>query len=82
MQKPSQWRKKHEDFINTLRYAKQATAAKAKGIDIGPPPVSQNDDYVPCPHCQRKFNSTAAERHIPKCKDIKSRPPAPTKYRK
>ena len=25
------------------------------------------DLRIPCPHCQRKFSQTAAERHIPKC---------------
>lgn len=31
------------------------------------------DDLVPCPHCGRTFNETSAERHIPKCKDIKGK---------
>ena len=26
------------------------------------------------PHCNRKFNETAAARHIPQCLNIKSRP--------
>ena len=34
---------------------------------------------VECPFCQRKFNEKAAERHIPKCKDAKSRPKPPPK---
>jgi hypothetical protein len=29
---------------------------------------------VPCPHCGRSFNATAAERHIPKCTSIKAQP--------
>lgn len=34
-----------------------------------------------CPFCQRKFSAEAAARHIPKCKDIRSRPkPPPTNH--
>ena len=29
---------------------------------------------TPCPNCGRKFNSKAAERHIPLCKNIKAKP--------
>lgn len=35
--------------------------------DLPPPPPSYNPDYVQCPHCGRRFNESAAERHIPKC---------------
>ena len=40
-----------------------------------PPPVDEEyDDRVQCPHCMRKFNATAAERHIPKCSSIRAKP--------
>jgi len=42
--------------------------------NLPPPPKSENPDYVQCPHCERKFNETAAERHIPKCKDTIAKP--------
>lgn len=46
----------------------QAHVAKGgKLTDLPPPPPSYNPDYVQCPHCGRRFNETAAERHIPKC---------------
>ena len=36
---------------------------------------------IECPHCTRKFNKKAAERHIEKCALIENRPkPPPTKY--
>ena len=76
-QKKGNWRQKHEDFMNSLRYAKQVTAVQNAGgniADLPPPPPSQNPDYVECPTCGRRFNETAAERHIPKCKNIKSKP--------
>ncbi|OXA60064.1 serine/arginine repetitive matrix protein 1 isoform X2 [Folsomia candida] len=69
------WRKKHEDFIATIRAAKEYQAHVSKGgnpNDLPPPPPSDTSDYIKCPHCARSFSEAAAERHIPKCKNIKS----------
>lgn len=74
-QKKFDWRKKREEFINTLRAAKEAQKHLANGgslKDLPPPPPSDLSDYIQCPHCTRRFSEAAAERHIPKCKDIKS----------
>ena len=41
-----------------------------------PPPVAPSapdPSLIPCPNCGRRFNETAAERHIPKCADIKAK---------
>lgn len=68
--KKNDWRRKHEEFIQAIRSAKQMQQHLAKGgklSDLPPPPPSENPDYVQCPHCQRRFNETAAARHIPKC---------------
>jgi hypothetical protein len=51
-------------------------------LDLPPPPPSENPDYVKCPYCERKFNPATAERHIPKCKDIKARPAPPKSKRR
>nr|CAB3267870.1 zinc finger C2HC domain-containing protein 1A-like [Phallusia mammillata] len=62
------WKQKHEDFINTIRTAREATAAIKEGRK--PPPhvaSAPNPDYVQCPHCSRRFNNSAAERHIVFC---------------
>ena len=68
--KESNWRAKREEFIRNIRYARGA----AKGGDAGPPPPpTVNPDYVQCPHCERRFNEAAAERHIPKCQDLKTK---------
>lgn len=68
--KKSDWRRKHEEFIAAIRSAKEVQAYLAKGgklSDLPPPPPSENPDYVQCPHCSRRFNESAAQRHIPKC---------------
>ncbi|KAH8344016.1 hypothetical protein KR084_003159 [Drosophila pseudotakahashii] len=68
--KKNNWRKKHEEFIQSIRAAKQVQAHLARGgklSDLPPPPPSENADYIQCPHCGRRFNQQAAERHIPKC---------------
>ncbi|OQR69658.1 zinc finger C2HC domain-containing protein 1C-like [Tropilaelaps mercedesae] len=73
--KKSNWRAKHEEFLRNVREAKKVQDHIAKGgklSDLPPPPPSENPDYVQCPHCGRKFNEGAAERHIPKCANILS----------
>ena len=70
----SNWRAKHEEFISNLRAARGVTAAQKTGGPLPPPPPpATNPDYVQCPHCSRRFNEHAAERHIPFCKEQKSR---------
>ena len=44
---------------------------------LAPPPRSENRDFIECPHCLRRFNQTAGERHIPKCKDTVNKPKPP-----
>lgn len=69
--KKSNWRQQHANFIKNLRYAKKVTEMEKTGQDMShlpPPPVTENPDYVKCPHCSRSFNPTTAERHIPRCK--------------
>jgi len=64
---------------NALREAMKASRGVAKAQKNGtalPPPVASAPDpsLVQCPHCSRRFNEKAAERHIPKCADIKAKP--------
>ncbi|XP_025105486.1 zinc finger C2HC domain-containing protein 1C-like [Pomacea canaliculata] len=75
--KKKNWRREHESFLESVRYAKKVTKLEQQGVsakDLPPPPVSHNPDLVPCPHCGRTFNETAASRHIPRCKDLKTKP--------
>ncbi|XP_036375484.1 zinc finger C2HC domain-containing protein 1A-like [Megalops cyprinoides] len=89
--KRSNWRRKHEEFINTIRAAKGlGRAIKSGGPLPPPPPPSYDPDYIQCPYCQRRFNETAAERHINFCKEQaarlsikgnRGRPPARPQYK-
>ncbi|XP_053446590.1 zinc finger C2HC domain-containing protein 1B [Nycticebus coucang] len=70
----SNWRQQHEDFLNAIRSAKQCALAIKEGRPLPPPPPpSMNPDYIQCPYCMRRFNETAAQRHINFCKDQSSR---------
>lgn len=78
--KANNWRSKHEDFIKTIRAAKEMQVHLAKGgklSDLPPPPPSENPDYVTCPHCSRRFNEGAANRHIPLCQNMQHNKPKP-----
>jgi hypothetical protein len=46
-------------------------------IDLPPPPVTVNADYIQCPHCGRNYAPGPAERHIPKCVNIQNKPKPP-----
>lgn len=82
--KKSDWRRKHEEFVKTIRAARGATAAIKQGKEPPPPPEpTYNPDYIQCQYCNRRFNETAAERHINFCKEQKARMPkqsSDTKY--
>ncbi|KAM6462133.1 zinc finger C2HC domain-containing protein 1C isoform 1-T2 [Liasis olivaceus] len=78
--KQSNWRQKHDSFIKTLRRAREVQRIISKGgkaSDLPPAPAMENPDYKLCPYCTRQFAPKVAERHIPKCKNIKNRPPPP-----
>ncbi|KPP69361.1 zinc finger C2HC domain-containing protein 1A-like, partial [Scleropages formosus] len=94
--KQSNWRRKHEEFIATIRAAKGLSQVMKDGGPLPPPPPPSFDpDYIQCPYCQRRFNENAAERHIKFCKeqaaripnkgkvagDTKGKPPARTQYK-
>ncbi|XP_029611066.1 zinc finger C2HC domain-containing protein 1A-like [Salmo trutta] len=52
--KQSNWRRKHEDFIATIRATKGLTQVRG-----GAP--TYVTDYVQCPSCQRRFSENAAD---------------------
>lgn len=63
--------------IRAARMVKEHLAKGGKLSELPPPPPLDTSDYVQCPHCGRKFNQTAAERHIPKCVNIRHNKPKP-----
>ncbi|XP_041352758.1 zinc finger C2HC domain-containing protein 1C-like isoform X2 [Gigantopelta aegis] len=75
-QKKNNWKVKHDNFIESIRYAKKLTQMEASGDtrNIGPAPKLDTSDLVPCPHCGRKFAASTAEQHIPKCVLLKTKP--------
>ncbi|XP_029447372.1 zinc finger C2HC domain-containing protein 1A isoform X2 [Rhinatrema bivittatum] len=94
--KQSNWRRKHEEFLATMRAVKGINKHIKEGGELPPPPPPSYDpDYVQCPYCQRRFNENAAERHINFCKeqaarinnksklsvDTKGKTPARTQYK-
>jgi hypothetical protein len=73
------WKRDRAALRDALRAGRELEDAKARGVpmsELPPPPPTDDsyDDRVPCPHCGRKFNTTAAERHIPKCSSIRAKP--------
>ena len=76
------WRVKHAELIQSIRDAKKVQEHMSRGgkaSDLPPPAPSLNPDYVHCKFCDRRFNPQVAERHIPKCATIRSRPAPPKK---
>ncbi|XP_061093625.1 zinc finger C2HC domain-containing protein 1C [Conger conger] len=71
--KKSNWRQKHKAFIHNLQQARMPT----KGG-----PQLHMEDYQTCPHCARRFAPGPAERHVPLCQNIRSRPPPPRRHLK
>ena len=68
---PPKWAKES----NAMR---EALAAARKGGVVSTVPDDANDGRVECPHCKRRFSAKVAERHIPQCQQLKTKPRAVT----
>ena len=70
------WKRDHMAFQAAMTACKQNSGAEASGMPLPAnlPPPPECDDRIPCPHCGRRFNALAAERHIPKCQAISAKP--------
>ena len=69
------WKSDSEAFRNAMKSARDIKVAQETGKPL-PQYVSSAPDpsLVECPHCQRRFNAKAAERHIPVCNNIRAKP--------
>ena len=73
--KAAKWKEQSEAFRAAMKAAKQFSKAVATGGPLPPPVISAPDSsLVPCPHCGRRFNEKAADRHIPQCQNIIAKP--------
>jgi hypothetical protein len=76
----SNWKVQSEAFRAAMRSMKDYNASSSSGqaggsMHAAPAPAPYVDpSFVQCPHCRRKFNSKAADRHIPLCKSIIAKP--------
>lgn len=70
----AKWKQDSLAFREAMKGARDYTSAISSGV--APPPVAsyQDPSYIQCPHCSRRFNQTAGERHIPVCQQIKAKP--------
>jgi hypothetical protein len=76
-QKHSEWKNQSGMLREAVRSGKQYTQAIKEGKSTKDIPLMKSnipDSRVPCPYCGRKFSADAADRHIPKCKNIKAKP--------
>ncbi|KAL2915102.1 hypothetical protein HK105_205426 [Polyrhizophydium stewartii] len=66
--KKSNWRAKHEAFVQMVRAAREPAGAPGSSRAAAPA-VDPNPDYVTCPTCNRRFNEDSGARHMPLCKE-------------
>ena len=73
--KAAKWKEQSDAFRAAMKAARAFSKAVATGAPLPPPVISAPDpSLIPCPHCGRRFNDKAAERHIPQCKNIIAKP--------
>ena len=75
------WKREHEQFQANIAYMKKMKKAEEAGIDIrtieAPKQTYVDNSLKACPHCARKFNETAHERHVKICKNVFNKPKPP-----
>lgn len=69
------WKQQSNQLRDAMKAQREFAKAEKEGKPL-PPVVASGPDMslIGCPHCGRRFNEKAAERHIPKCQSIKARP--------
>lgn len=78
------WKEEREKFIQAVRIGKQINnleknpelknnvqmQMQIKQLASKIPNQLNDSNMKQCPHCMRKFNLQAAERHIPSCENV------------
>lgn len=69
------WKQQSNAFREAMKAARAVKKAQETGAPL-PPVVPSGPDpsLIPCPHCNRRFNAKAADRHIPQCQKIIAKP--------
>jgi hypothetical protein len=62
--KPKKWKQEHDQFIAALRAARGASNPAGGDGFAAPAAPTIDPSLVQCPHCERRFNATSAERRI------------------
>jgi len=69
------WKRESDQLKQAMRAARVYASKDPAAIAAMPHVPSEPDpDLVPCPHCNRRFAASTAERHIPHCKNMAARP--------
>ena len=73
--KEGKWKAQSNQLREAMANMRAISAAEKAGKPLPPAMPSGPDmSLIGCPHCGRRFNQKAAERHIPKCQSIKAKP--------
>ena len=73
--KEGKWKAQSNQLREAMANMRAITKAEQEGKPLPPAMPSGPDmSLIGCPHCGRRFNQKAAERHIPKCQSIKAKP--------
>ena len=73
--KSAKWKRDSQALRRAMRDGNKGKKSEGEdGEDNVVIEEPESDNLVPCPHCLRRFNDAAAERHIPQCTNIRARP--------
>ncbi|CEO99772.1 C2HC/C3H-type domain-containing protein [Plasmodiophora brassicae] len=72
--KPKKWKIQSENLRSAMQSARASRPGSSLEIQQAPSQPTVDPSLIACPHCQRRFNQAAADRHIPKCSTIVNRP--------
>lgn len=68
----SKWRDQSNAFRQAMRSARSGNQTSSNSAVQNV--YSPDPSLIQCPHCERRFNQQAAERHIPQCQNIIAKP--------